>query len=158
MPELRCRRCGSTLEPHTDQTKRCTVCVRFGALSSNAQRARRGGDTPGVDITLTGFAEWFANQPRRCSYCSIPESLLDLLDLKTQVGLPLSRLGVDRPENTKPYTAHNMVLCCFACNKAKSNTFTESEMRFVGEAVAEAWTRRLASRGVSWTYGQPDPR
>lgn len=152
----RCPRCGSRLESHTDSTRRCTVCVRFDALSSNSRRPRRDGQAPGLDITLEEFAAWFASQQRVCAYCSIPEHLVTFLGLRTQVGLPLARLGVDRPDTDRPYATDNIVLCCFACNKAKSNTFDSAEMTVVGRAVARVWQKRLGEAGLMWRFGEPD--
>lgn len=90
------------------------------------------------------FALWFTHQERACGYCGITENDLPALGLTTQVGLPLQRLGVDRRSSTEPYRMGNLTLCCFACNKVKSNTFTDEEMRLLGETVAEIWAQRLA--------------
>lgn len=149
-----CEACGVMYEPHTDRTTQCTVCTRFNSLVSNASRTRRDGSAPGVSITLQDFAVWLTGSPMRCAYCGVPEHLVEHLGLRTQVDQPLARLGVDRVDTRLPYSSTNMVLCCFACNKAKSNTFSEEEMRLVGSGIARAWQERLASVGVEWVPEQ----
>jgi hypothetical protein len=145
-----CTGCGTMYEPHTDKTSGCTVCTRFASLISNAQRVRRDGRIPGVEITLGEFANWVRTRSLRCDYCHVPEHLIQYLGIRTQVDQPLSRLGVDRVSTEFPYRLSNIVLCCFACNKAKSNTFSSDEMSAVGEAIAKVWQSRLAKAGVEW--------
>lgn len=137
-------------EPHTDRTSGCTVCTRYQSMVSNASRVRRDGSAPGVEITLREFAAWVQRSALRCTYCHIPEHLIQFLDLRTQVDQPLSRLGIDRIDGDAPYRTGNIVLCCFACNKAKSNTFGADEMAGIGSAIALVWAIRLAKAGVTW--------
>lgn len=142
MPDS-CRSCATTpVEPHTDRTPRCTVCVRYAAVVSNARRVRRDGKAPGLRMTRAAFAAWFTGQIRCCAYCGIRESQIVRLNLLTQVGQPLQRLGVDRIDAALPYQVGNIMLACFACNKAKSNTFSCDEMTVIGAAIAEVWRRR----------------
>jgi len=137
-------------EPHTERTAGCTVCTRYTSLISNAGRIRRDGSAPGVDITLREFATWLRTQPLRCTYCAIPEPLIQYLNLRTQVDQPLARLGIDRIDHHAPYNVSNIVLCCFACNKAKSNTFSQSEMQVIGAGIGKSWHARLHAAGISW--------
>jgi hypothetical protein len=125
------------------------VCVRYSSLVSNARRVRRGGQAPGVSLTLEEFAAWFSGVERCCEFCRIDEAHLGLLGLKTQVGLALARLGVDRIDSSRGYEVDNISLCCFACNKVKSNTFTQDEMRALGVGVAAIWQARLAAIGLA---------
>lgn len=127
------------------------MCTRFASLRSNAARVRRDGRCPGTSLTLKEFASWFTRQERHCHYCDIPEHLIAHLELVTQVGLPLQRLGVDRIDGNKGYTRTNMVLACFACNKARGNVFSADEMEIVGQGVILVWQQRLASVGVTWS-------
>ena len=145
-----CRRCGSSWEPHTAAAPGCTVCSRYDSLTGNAKKVRRDGSTPGVQLSRTGFATWFAAQPRRCTYCSVPEVLLYALGVRTQVGHLLQRLGLDRLDPTHGYALGNLALCCFACNKVKSNTFDTAEMRVLGHAVSLLWHKRLEAVGIHW--------
>jgi len=145
-----CKHCGSTFEAHTAATVRCTVCVRYDALAGNAKKQRRDGHAPGLGITREEFAAWFSTQERNCRFCDIDEEQLPKLGLLTQMGMALQRLGVDRLDPSQGYSPANMALCCFACNKAKSNTFDDAEMAVIGRAIATNWTRRLAALGVDW--------
>lgn len=138
-----CNRCGHRHEPHTPHTPTCTICVRYSTVTHNAARTRRNGNQPGCEMTRTDFATWFDQQPRSCHYCGINEDDLPHLGLHTQMGLPLQRLGIDRIDNHHPYDVDNIVLCCFACNKARSNTFASSEMVVIGGAIAAVWQQRL---------------
>jgi hypothetical protein len=120
-------------------------------LRSNAAKVRRTGVAPGLGFDLAGFAEWFAHQPRECAYCCIPESLVEELGVRTQVGLPLQRLGVDRLDGELGYELENIVLCCFSCNKVRSNTFSVEEMVLIAPGISAAWSRRLAKVGITWS-------
>lgn len=146
-----CRHCACGHEPHTSRTPSCTVCTRFSSLRSNAAKVRRTGVSPGLGFDLAEFAEWFARQPRECAYCRIPESLIEELGVRTQVGLPLQRLGVDRLEGELGYELTNIVLCCFSCNKVRSNTFSADEMAIIAPGISAAWSRRLAKVGITWS-------
>lgn len=138
-----CRSCAEPFEPHTPHTPLCTVCVRFRGLRGNARRVRRDGTNPHLVWDLKGFAAWFAKQPRHCAYCEVDEETLPLLSLPTQVGLPLQRLGVDRLDSAQGYEDGNAVLCCLACNRIRSATFTPEEMHLIAPAVKRLWSRRL---------------
>ena len=147
-----CPHCDSRLEAHTDKVTACTVCTRYKSLVSNAKKERRDGSHPGCGLSLDVFAAWFAGQRRVCAYCDIPEELVALLDIRTQVGHRLQRLGVDRLSAERGYEPDNMVLACFACNKAKSNTFDTTEMSLIGEGIGRSWERRLANAAVATTW------
>lgn len=127
------------------------MCTRFASLAANATKKRRGGVSPGLNLTLEQFAAWFHTQQRTCRYCRIPEELLHHLDLLTQTGNLLQRLGVDRNDNALPYQLGNLALCCFSCNKVKSNTFTCEEMSNLSPALSSLWVARLAAKGVEWS-------
>ena len=144
-----CPKCESVFEAHTDKTPKCTVCARYESLRSNSKKVRRDGHAPGLEMTLLEFAAWFSDQARECEYCAIEEHILVELGVKTQVGHALQRLGLDRLDETQGYHVENIALCCFGCNKAKSNTFTTDEMRIVGPAIRQAWEMRLAKRGLN---------
>ena len=125
--------------------------MRYNAVQSNSSAARRDGYSPGNTISLATFATWFATAPRHCAYCKITEDHLPLLGVLTQMGYPLSRLGVDRLDSNRGYEIDNIQLCCFACNKVKSNTFATDEMFLLGATVSQVWVIRLASQGITWS-------
>jgi hypothetical protein len=144
-----CRGCGHAVEAHSPAVSACTICTRYKTLVGNAKKVRRDGSAPGVEMTLAEFAEWFTTQERVCTYCHIPEELIGRLGVRTQVGHLLQRLGLDRLDTTAGYTVENIALCCFGCNKARSNTFSAAEMKVIGVSVAQVWQARLAALEAS---------
>ena len=58
---------------------------------------------------------------------------------------------IDRLDTEKGYTPENMGLCCFACNKAKSNTFSTAEMWIIGPRISDVWSMRLSDAGITWS-------
>ena len=128
----------------------CTVCTRYDSLAGNAKKVRRDGSSPGLLLSRAEFAAWFTMQPRRCTYCTVPEYLIYALAIRTQVGHRLQRLGLDRLDPAHGYARGNLALCCFACNKVKSNTFDTAEMHMLGRAVAVLWQQRLSAAGIDW--------
>jgi len=145
-----CPNCNAAYEPHSAGVTRCTVCMRFSNISTNSGIERRDGTSPGLAMTLQQFATWFTTSERACSYCGIPEELIGALSLKTNIGLPLARLGFDRIDNKLPYSTTNIGFCCLACNATKSNTFNEHEMSTLGAALQTIWVSRLEAVGVTW--------
>lgn len=141
--ERACRSCDAPFEAHTPGTPLCTVCVRFRSLRGNARRVRRDGTNPELSWDLHGFAAWFEQQERACTYCGVDETTLPLLNLPTQVGRALQRLGVDRLDPARGYDATNTALCCLACNRIRSATFSPAEMRVIAPSVERLWARRL---------------
>jgi hypothetical protein len=146
-----CPNCKSPYEPHSSGVSRCTICMRFSNISTNSGIERRDGTSPGLAMTLPQFAAWFMSSLRACGYCGIPEELIGDLDLRTNIGLPLTRLGFDRLDNKLPYSTANIVFCCLACNATKSNTFNGHEMVSLGAVLQGIWIERLAAKGISWS-------
>lgn len=149
---MQCRKCESEYEQHSTGITRCTVCQRYSNIVGNTKVPRkRVGAHPGLEMTLKEFARWYESaQPLHCIYCGVPEDLVADLGLRTNINLPLVRLGVDRVDNSGPYRTDNIAMCCYACNTIKSNKYTSDEMYILGSAVRGLWTTRLAARGISW--------
>jgi hypothetical protein len=78
-------------------------------------------------------------------YCNLKESDVPKIGMKTQIGLDLQTLGIDRTDSSKDYSLENIGLCCFACNKAKGNVFASSEMSEIGVAIGRVWKRRFGN-------------
>lgn len=140
-PPGTCNRCGYV---GSGADKACKACRKFDAVSSNAAKPRRDGNSPGVTMTREEFAAWLGEQSPVCRYCGTHENVIPALGLKTQQGLDLKYLGIDRIDNDRGYEADNIALCCYACNKVKGNVFSDEEMRFhVGPQIARIWQFRL---------------
>jgi hypothetical protein len=64
-----------------------------------------------------------------CAYCSGP--------------LPEAGIGLDRIDSSRGYSTDNVAPCCTACNVAKSDRFSFSEMKFViGPAIRRVFEMR----------------
>jgi hypothetical protein len=84
-----------------------------------------------LQITQDEFIKWYGKQDKKCIYCDIPEKLIYLLKDKTSY--PVTRLTIDRKDNSLPYTINNISLACFRCNNLKKDFFTFKEMREIAQ-------------------------
>lgn len=95
---------------------------------------------------------WWKNEPKRCYYCNLLESDLEIL--YHQAGHINKRypnrgksLEFDRKNPHGSYTeTSNLVLACYWCNNAKTDTFTEEEFKEVGEKIQKIWEKRLGKK------------
>ncbi|WP_205503819.1 hypothetical protein [Rufibacter psychrotolerans] len=107
--------------------------------------------TPGfVNTTLEDFEVWFDEEVfnKGCNYCGLTnvESRI-LFDLQiegfrpnaTRGGKRGRRLELDRKNPILPYDdLNNVVWCCYWCNNAKSNFFTEAEFKPIALVIGKA--------------------
>lgn len=104
--------------------------------------------TPGfVNATADEFLEWFkkSNFEMGCHYCGTKnEKSIELFQLQrtggrydaTRGGKRSKRLELDRMDPSKPYDKlENVVWCCYWCNNAKSNFFSEEEFKPIAKAI-----------------------
>lgn len=142
----RCKTSDPAFRYPSGKISRCMDCQKFYNLGVNATRSRRTRAAP-PDLLMTHeqFLAWVRSAERKCAYCGLKEEDVPKVGMKTQIGLDLQTLGIDRIDSTKGYSGDNIVLCCFACNKAKGNVFSSGEMEIIGKGIAEVWTRRLVS-------------
>lgn len=103
-----------------------------------------------VKVSFQEFSDWIAltGLPERCYYCGTSAEqctrLFNLQDGKsrhqaTRGGKRGRRLELDRRDPAKDYDElDNLVWCCYWCNNAKSNFFTESEFIPVARAIGKA--------------------
>jgi 5-methylcytosine-specific restriction endonuclease McrA len=101
------------------------------------------------DVNFQEFKEWFDSKGRVCHYCKISqEEFNQLWDVKSEEQLTKRlrgrKLEVERLRPNDDYTLDNMVACCYWCNNAKTDTFTEKEFLKVGKVFGEVWKARLA--------------
>jgi len=57
-----------------------------------------------------------------------------------------NRIGLDRIDNSKGHTKHNVVPCCYECNVARNNNFSFKEMKIIGKAIREVKKCRLQKK------------
>jgi hypothetical protein len=129
--------------------KRCMDCQRFYNVKVNSKRVRAHQYSPTLRMSHTEFLLWCRSSSRTCAFCGCPEELLVSLGLRSTIGLPIAALGVDRIDNARDYEIGNIQFCCFACNKAKGNVFSDAETSlFVGPGIAKAWSARVGSAPI----------
>lgn len=106
--------------------------------------------TPGfVNATVDEFLEWFKNSnfEKGCHYCGTTnEKSFELYQLQrtgkrhdaTRGGKRSKRLELDRKDPSQPYdNLKNVVWCCYWCNNAKSNFFSQEEFEPIAKAIGE---------------------
>lgn len=82
-------------------------------------------------INFAEFFHWYKEQPRKCFYCEIEESILfDLYDngiLSSKRGTKRGKsLEIERRNSTNNYySKENCVMACYFCNNHKSDIITE---------------------------------
>ncbi len=98
---------------------------------------------------LYDLFQWWETTPKVCFYCSLPENSLE--ELHNQPGHINKRfpqrgksLEIDRKQADLPYSnIQNLVLACYWCNNAKTDTFTEQEFKQLGQVMKRIWENRL---------------
>ena len=98
-------------------------------------------------IEFKEFMEWFENVDKKCFYCDITENEISELWEKFPNLTKRNRgkhLEIERLEPNKPYNiTTNLVLSCYWCNNAKTDTFTKSEFIEIGKVIKKIWKERL---------------
>ena len=108
----------------------------------------------GEDINLNNeqfysLFKWWETTPKVCYYCSLPENIL--IELNNQPEHINKRypnrgksLEIDRKQPNLLYSdIENLVLACYWCNNAKTDTFTEKEFLKIGKVIKSIWEKRL---------------
>lgn len=107
------------------------------------------------NTTFEQFEKWFNLQVfnKGCVYCQLTNEQSLLLYNVQRSGLRMDgtrggkrsrRLEIDRRDPNLPYdTLNNLVWCCYWCNNAKSNFFTEDEFKPIGASIGEALRKIL---------------
>jgi 5-methylcytosine-specific restriction endonuclease McrA len=102
------------------------------------------------------LGSWYQNQYKKqkgkCFYCGLSEEQAEeLFDIGWRAGEPLTKRGrgwhleIDRKAPNNSYDDEsNLVLACYWCNNAKTDTFTHAEFKKVGAVFKEIWQKRLA--------------
>ena len=139
-----CAHCGTTdqaLHYRSGKMALCYDCQNYRNLTTK----KTGG---GVKFSREQFVTWKRSAPerRKCSYCGIDSPGLQKLGAgNARTKRPYESIGVDRIDNSKPYTLDNIVPCCGACNAIKGSILTDTEMREVGKVLSKLWAARIAA-------------
>ncbi|MES2728287.1 MAG: hypothetical protein V4643_14355 [Bacteroidota bacterium] len=121
-------------------------------LENKLKRMSEDEDTEEINLNrgqLYSLFQWWETTPKICYYCSLPENILG--DLHNQPGHINKRhpkrgqsLEIDRKQSHLPYNnIDNLVLACYWCNNAKTDTFTEAEFLLLGQVIKVIWQQRL---------------
>lgn len=102
-------------------------------------------------IQFPDFYDWYIGQNQRCYYCGITEEEIKILIANNKIVTKRlqtrgRRLELERKEPNKPYDDfENLVICCYWCNNAKTDEFTESEFRKIGIEIGKVLKGRLTN-------------
>lgn len=95
-------------------------------------------------VTFPAFLVWHqqSNYDEGCYYCGLTnEESLFLYNLRphaTRNGKRCKRLEIDRKDPVQLYNnLPNLVWCCYWCNNAKSNFFSEDEFKPVAKEMVK---------------------
>lgn len=99
------------------------------------------------EISYDEFEAAYLNTKPHCHYCGItPEQIQQLWEKDPELTkrgrgrkLELERLA----PNEKYSNLGNLVFSCYWCNNAKTDTFTETEFKKIGEVIRGIWEERL---------------
>lgn len=94
------------------------------------------------------FYDWYIAHRDQCNYCGITEAeikqLLDAGKLYTKrIGTHGRKLELDRINPNGSDLLNNLVVACYWCNNAKTDTFSHEEFLEVGKAIRKIWEARL---------------
>lgn len=120
-------------------------------LSNKLKQQSNDAETE-FDITkeqLYDLFQWYVRTPKICEYCGLPENKLEELHnipkhINKRYPKRGSTLEIDRMESELSYTIiNNLVLACYWCNNAKTDTFTSAEFSKIGIVIKEIWKERF---------------
>ncbi len=105
-----------------------------------------------TSIRLYDLYQWWENTPKVCYYCSLPEfKLIELHNIPGHINKRYPQRGqsleIDRKKSGLSYdNVDNLVLACYWCNNAKTDTFTEDEFLKIGKEIKIIWEQRLINK------------
>lgn len=87
------------------------------------------------------FVAWLSAQEKSCSFCGIPEPILQKL-----AHPHFSKLTIDRKDNDGPYSLGNICLACYKCNTKKGDDIPYETMREIGRKYLKPlWVARVGN-------------
>jgi hypothetical protein len=102
------------------------------------------------EIGIRCFYEWYCKQERKCFYCEITETKINDLLSKGKINTKRlktrgKKLEIERRKPELGYNdIQNLTLCCYWCNNAKSDEFSEEEfIRYIAPCIKKIWQERL---------------
>jgi len=108
--------------------------------------------------------KWYINTPKICGYCGLQENKLEVLNnmpkhINKRYPQRGTSLEIDRKEPETAYSnIKNLVLACYWCNNAKTDTFTYSEFSKIGIMIKEIWKERFKQNKNKKIKTMPIPK
>lgn len=109
-------------------------------------------NNPETTETFWDFKRWYDSVERKCYYCGVTEPQIKELykKEKEEKNKPLTernrgkKLEIERLAPKEPYqNTDNLVLSCYWCNNAKTDTFSAEEFKEIGKVIGAIWKKRL---------------
>lgn len=106
-----------------------------------------------TEINIEKFKTKFfpQNEKRKCAYCGVPENKLDLLyTVRNGRGNRLEYdriISRDNNGNKIAYSLNNIVLACYWCNNAKTDTFSPKDFKPIAKGINIIWNTKLRKSG-----------
>jgi hypothetical protein len=100
------------------------------------------------------FYYWYISQPKHCHYCKVTQAELDIINNPETIVNSRPRRGktfeIDQRNSKGGYSnLKNLVLSCYWCNNAKTDTFTEDEFMIIAQGIQKVWDARLGKDVIS---------
>ena len=121
----------------------CKFCMSYKNMEINSKKKKPLGYVPKLLISLDEYIKWRREHPSVCSYCGITDVQIEQLGIRGDSGNIVKSINNDRIDSDGDYTLENIRLCCFICNRMKSNIFSISEFEPIGLVVGEILQQRL---------------
>ena len=128
-------------------TEEKEAAQKYNSIYNRVKKSK----TSNINWDKKDFIEWYIKQPKKCSYCNTTQQeLIKLNDLcKNELFINKRNktrgksLEVDRIYDNIPYQKDNCLLACYWCNNAKTDSFDQEDMKYIGNAIRKALERRL---------------
>lgn len=129
--QVYCRECRSKKQKAFFKANPARAKEKARTPRNRYANARQLALNDGREFTLE-FEAYLALVTQACTYCALP--------------LDETGRGLDRIDNSRGYSADNVVPCCGPCNRARGAFFTIEEMRdVIGPAIAVVKKNRSQS-------------
>lgn len=142
-----CLDCGIEINLQSGSFKthsgKCRRCVQKGIPYAHIynELSRSHSNHRGIEVTMTleEFLDIIAIH--KCHYCE--DDVIFHKHSRDSEGNHLSRAyQLDRKENSIGYTKDNCVVCCWECNRLKSDRFTYDEFILLSPALKQIMNNR----------------
>jgi hypothetical protein len=96
------------------------------------------------------FLQWHNHTEKVCLYCGLSQEKIALLVDRELVNTKRidtrgKSLELERRKPNLPYSnTKNLIWCCYWCNNAKTDEFSEEEFKPIGKLIGEVLIKRLS--------------